>query len=295
MSFFQNVFTSDFEGNWVLGDRQHVPKFVVHPNTGRGDEYVVAWNQGPYDLSGNDADGTNSSDTLEIMYALREPKNWAKILVDIMSGADDTSSVTASEVVTALKADTLFAERFSASLSGFDGVTGLTRISIRQKKPITEMRFYVKNGRAEEKIGFNARAGVQELPTYFARHSIDNRFTHTDSQNHIIELDISGSTVDLNIVLNATDVHGVAVAFGWDGTTEQTDWELLKGRSGIFNFQKITVDGSDRITQIIEYPAGAIVGDFARKIIYTYTGVNTNPTTIAEVPYNLESGDLITP
>jgi len=294
MSFFQNVFASDFEGNWVLGDRQHIPKFVVSSNTGRGDEYVVAWNQGPYDLSGNDSDGTNTSDTLEVMYALREPKNWAEISVDIASGADDTSAVTAAEVVTALNADTLFSERFSASLSKFDGVTGLTRVSIRQKKPITDMRFYIKNGRAEEKIGFNARAGVQELPSFFTRHSIDNRFAHTDSQNHIIELDLSDA-VDLNLVTNAVDAHGVAMDFGWDGTTAQADWELLKGRSGIFNFQKMIVDGSDRITQIIEYPAGAIVGDFSRKIIYTYTSTNTKPDTIAEIPYTLESGDLITP
>lgn len=285
MSFFQNVFASDFEGNWVLGDRQHVPKFVVPQNTGRGNEYIVAWTQGPYDLSGNDSDGTNTSDTLEIMYALREPKNWAEISVDIMSGADDTSAVTASEVVIALNDATLFAERFTASLSVFDGVTGLTRISIRQKKPITEMRFYIKNGRAEEAIRFNGRAGVQELPTYFARHSIDNRFTYTDSQNHVIELDLTDA-VDLNVVLNAVDVKGVAVDFGWDGTTQQADWQLLRGRSGIFDF---TNDDSstDPNTKII-YSAGAIAGDLAKKVI-------TSGDDTFVIPYTLLVTDLITP
>lgn len=285
MSFFQNVFTSDFEGNWVLGDRHHIPKFVVSQNTGRGDEYVVAWTQGPYDLSGNDSDGTTSN-TLEVMYALREPKNWAEISVDIMTGADDTSAVTAAEVVTALKANTLFAERFTASLGRFDGVTELTRISIRQNKPITEMRFYVKNGRAEEAIRFNSKAGVQELPTFFTRHSIANRFTYTDSQNHIIELDISGSTVDLNVVLNAIDVKGMAVDFGWDGTTQQADWQLLRGRSGIFDF---TNDDSsaDPNTKII-YPAGAIAGDLAKKVI-------TSGDDTFVIPYTLLVTDLITP
>ena len=105
MPFFQNIFTSDFEGNWVLGDRQHVPKFVVHQNAGRGDEYVVAWSEGPFvGLDSTDADGTDTRETLEIMYALREPKNWALIAVDIMAGADDTSSVTPQEVATALEA-----------------------------------------------------------------------------------------------------------------------------------------------------------------------------------------------
>jgi hypothetical protein len=285
MSFFQNVFASDFEGNWVLGDRQHIPKFVVPQNTGRGDEYVVAWTQGPYDLSGNDSDGTNTSDTLEIMYALREPKNWAEISVDIMSGADDTSAVTAAEVVIALRADTLFAERFTASLSGFDGVTGLTRISIRQKKPITEMRFYIKNGRAEEAIRFNGRAGVQELPTYFTRHSIDNRFSYTDSQNHVIELDV-GNAVDLNVVLNAVNAHGVAVDFGWDGTTQQADWELLRGKSGMFDFTNS--DGSSDPNTKIIYSAGAIAGDLAKKII------TSGPDTFV-IPYTLTGDDLITP
>lgn len=285
MSFFQNVFASDFEGNWVLGDRQHIPKFVVPQNTGRGNEFIVAWTQGPYDLSGNDSDGTNTSDTLEIMYALREPKNWAEISVDIMSGADDTSAVTASEVVTSLNAATLFSERFAASLGVFDGVTGLTRISIRQKKPITEMRFYIKNGRAEESIRFNGRAGVQELPTYFARHSIDNRFTYTDSQNHVIELDM-GNSVDLNVVLNAVDVKGVAVEFGWDGTTEQADWELLRGRSGMFDFTNDD-SSSDPNTKII-YSAGAIAGDLAKKVI-------TSGDDTFVIPYTLLVTDLITP
>lgn len=285
MSFFQNVFPSDFEGNWVLGDRQHIPKFVVPQNTGRGNEFIVAWTQGPYDLSGNDSEGTDTSDTLEIMYALREPKNWAEISVDIMSGADDTSAVTASEVVIALNDDTLFSERFAASLGVFDGVTGLTRISIRQKKPITEMRFYIKNGRAEESIRFNGRAGVQELPTYFARHSIDNRFAYTDSQNHVIELDM-GNSVDLNVVLNAVNVKGVAIEFGWDGTTEQADWELLRGRSGMFDF---TNDDSstDPNTKII-YSAGAIAGDLAKKVI-------TSGDDTFVIPYTLLVTDLITP
>jgi hypothetical protein len=74
------------------------------------------------------------------------------------------------------------------------------------------------------------------------------------------------------------------------------DWQLLRGRSsGLFTFQKLTVDGSDRITQIIEYPAGALAGDFARKINYTYNGSNTNPSKVTEIPYVLADGDLVTP
>jgi hypothetical protein len=282
MPFYQNVFVADFEGNWVLGDRQHSPKFVVRRNAGRGDEWVVAWNEGPYDLSGNDADGTNSCDTLEIMYALREPKNWAMISVDITSGAASSSAVTPQEIVAALNSDTLFYERFEASLDRYDG-SGKNLVRIRQKKPGTEMSFYIKNGRAEEKLRFNARAGVEEMPTYFGRHTIDNRFDYDDSQNHVIELDITGSTVDLNIVLDAVDDHGRAMEFGWDGTTERADWELLEGRSGLFDFTN--VDGTS--SKII-YSAGAKAGDLAKKIIY-----DSGNTFV--VPYTLEDADLITP
>ena len=74
------------------------------------------------------------------------------------------------------------------------------------------------------------------------------------------------------------------------------DWELLRGRaSGLFTFQKMTVDSSDRITQIIEYPAGAVAGDFARKIQYVYSGSNTNPIQVTEIPHVLQDGDLVTP
>jgi len=276
MPFYQNVFTADFEGNWVLGDRQHSPKFVVRRNAGRGDEWVVAWNDGPYDLSGNDADGT-SADTLEIMYALREPKNWALISVDVTATAADTSAVTSREIVTALNASTLFSERFQASI-GQDG-----KVKIHQKKPGTEMRFYVKNGRAEEKLQFNGRAGVGEMPTYFGRHTIANRFDYEDSQNHVIELDITGSTVDLNIVLDAVDAYGRPMEFGWDGTTERADWELLEGRSGLFDFTNY--DGTS--VKII-YSAGSKAGDLAKKIV-------TDGDNTFVMPYTLQDADLITP
>lgn len=102
------------------------------------------------------------------------------------------------------------------------------------------------------------------------------------------------STVTLNTSLT--------LGGNWVGTTGavdivvvHADYQLLRGRSGIFNFQKITVDGSDRITQIIEYPAGALMGDFARKINYTYSGGNTHPSTITEIPYTLTSSDLVVP
>ena len=295
MSYYANPLSTDFEANWVLGDRQHQPKYVCPHNAGRGDERLAAYNEGPYDLSGNDVDG-NSRDTLTINFALNDTKNWAAHSVDIAAGAASASAVTVSEIITNLNADEVFASFFTARLDNFDSNTdsiNRTRVVIVQKKPITQMRSYISQGRADEALNFNKFIGIAEIPTFFDRHTIANRFSHDDSQSHIILLDPAGSTVDANLIDNAVDAHGVSK--GFDSGTIQDDYELLAGKSGIFTFQKITVDGSDRITQIIEYHAGSTTGDFARKIQYTYTSTNTKPDQITEIPYTLLVGDLITP
>lgn len=290
MSFFQNVFLSDFEGNWILGDRQHGPKFVCPRNIGRGDELVVSWADGPYDLSGNDAAG-NSKASLYIQYALRDPKNWATLTINIAAGAADASAVTTAEVITNLNANTIFAERFVATLGSYD-TNGYKRILIRQKKPITEFRFYIVNGYAEEALKFNARAGVAELPTYFSRHTMANRFSYEDSQNHLILLDV-GNAVDAAVINNAVDVHGRSKSFS--SATVQTDWQLLEGRAGIFQFQKGPSGNAVSSTEtVIYYSAGSKVGDLAKKVI-TQKDASSAIVAQYEIPYTLTSGDLVTP
>lgn len=290
MSFFQNVFDNDFSGSMLLGDRQFIPSFVVKRNAGRGAELVYAWNQGPYNLSGNDASG-NTAANLLVSFALHNDKNWATITVPLTNGAASTSAVTTAEAAASMNAYSLFSERFIATVGSYNQ-NRHPQLMIKQRKPVTEFKFYVQNTNGESVLGFNARAGITELPTYFARHSVANRFNFVDSEGALIALD-EGNAVDRLVINNAKDAYGVSL--GYDYTAMKEDWELMKGRSGIFNFQKLTVDASDRITEIIEYPAGAIAGDLARKIAYTYTGTNKNPNQITEIPYTLESGDLVTP
>src|SRR5688572_11271853 len=105
MPFFMNVFDADFEGNLVLSDRHHIPKFVCRRNAGRGRELVAAWNKGPYDLSGTDADGDDEK-YLRITFCLHDTKNWATIQVDLTNGAAAAAAVTPYEVVSILNADT---------------------------------------------------------------------------------------------------------------------------------------------------------------------------------------------
>lgn len=289
MSFFQNPFSSDFRGNLVLGDRAMSLTFECPRNTGRGDDSVTAWEEGNYDFSGNDADG-NSKNRLYFKFAIDgNLRNWATFYVDV--SGDNPSATTPQEVVTALNDDNTFSSYFTASLMKFH--SGAARLVITQKFPVTRMKFFVVNGRAESVIKFNARAGIAELPTYFSRHTVGNSANFNTCDEILIELDPDSSDVDADLIDNAVDAKGVSR--GLNSGTIKEDWQLLKGRSGIFQFQNITVDGDDRITQIIEYAAGSVVGDMSRKIIYVYTDDNQKPSQIFEIPYTLEEGDLIEP
>lgn len=294
--FFQNPFASDYMGSWPLGDRQYSISFKCPINSGRSDAWVTSWEKPTptFDLSGNDPDG-NPIDTLTIVFAHNTDlfKNWATLAVDIGGAAVATTSV--NEIVANLNADATFASYFTAEAS-----KDLDRVLIRQTFVTGRFRFYIQNGGAETKLRFNARAGVAELPSYFMRHTVGGtyRFDFRDAQNCLVYLDPNawaslGDSVAGDVIYYATDVKGISLDL--DPTTIKEDYELLEGRSGLFTFQKNTVDGSDRITEIIEYPAGAKTGDLARKICYSYTDANKSPDQITEIPYTLTDSDLILP
>lgn len=274
MPFFQNVFDNDFVGALVIGDRQLSLNFKVKGNINTSVD-MVAWNREPYNLSA-DTD-------LTINYSFDAGKTWTERLIDVTSEAASTSSVTCAEVAEALNLDAIFKELYEAYVVT-DPKAG-SFLKIRAKRGREKIRTYISNGSAESVLRFNKKAGVAELPTYFSRHTIDNVSVYADGLGTLIELSNPVAGDDIAIVDEA----------GLDSSTVQADYELLDGRSGLFTFQKITVDGSDRITQIIEYPAGAGEGDFAKKINYTYTATNKNPDKITEIPYTLQTADLVTP
>lgn len=273
MPFFQNVFDQEYQGYLLLADRKLIPTFKVAPNKNLQSKQI-AWNAGPYDFS--------SENILEFNFAWdAEFKNWASVSINV-AGATP-SATTALEVATALNNDPMFASMLVASVSSVPGGSSVLISKNSSKKQ--NVKFYFSNSGAETVLGFNKQSGVAELPAYFERHTIDNVKNFEDSVGLLIRLDES-DPIDQAIIENA----------GLDPASMKEDWELLRGRaSGLFTFQKLTVDGSDRITEIIEYPAGSIVGDFARKIKYVYTGGNTNPSQVTEIPYVLQSGDLVNP
>jgi len=275
MSFFQNVFGQEYQGYLNTGnDRQYSLTFKVPANRNNQD-YHFAWNYAPYDFSSNN--------TLTVNYCWdTEFRNWSS--VDINIAGNDPANTTAIEIVVILNANVTFSDMFEAKVvyqNNHEHILIVTRKG-RQKQII---KMYISNSSAETLMGFNKKAGVAELPLYFQRDTIPNRFNYPNSMCNLILLD-PNDEVDAAIITGA----------GLDPTTLKEDWELLRGRaSGIYTFKKQTVDGSGRVVEIIEYPAGALVGDLARKTIYTFTSENTQPDEIFQIPHVLVGEDLISP
>lgn len=280
MAFYQNLFDEEFRGNWVLSDRQYILTFTCPPNKNKSD-WQLAWNVGPWDFS--------VVNTLTLNFAFdTDFKNYSALTINV-AGATPAAT-TAQEVVALLNANATFADMFLAELSPVPGSTPFPTawtILIRAKpnRVKRNVRLWISNTGAETKMRFNKQAGVAELPTYFDRHTIENRFNFPDSVGLLIHLDETDP-----------DDQAIIEDAGFVPADMLEDWELLKGRaSGLFKFKKITVDGSDRITQIIEYGAGAVEGDFAKQTDYTYSGANKNPDQITEIPHVLVTADLVTP
>lgn len=295
MPFFQNPFFQDFRGNLVIADRSQSLTFECKSHAQRGFTRMISLKQSKFDFSGVDGDGNSKSD-LQIHFAV-DPNliEFATITVDVTTAVTTIAEALPREIIASLNASAAFSGFFKASIENYQigGSQPAYRIVIESKLQEKQIKFYIGNIGAETSLRFNEKAGVSELPCYFSRHTVAERRNFDDSNAILIELDPAGSAVDAAIIDNAVNAKGVSL--GYDSSMVSSDYELLKGRSGLFVFKKITIDGSDRITEIIEFHAGAKVGDFAKKTEMTYTGTNCNPDQVTEIPYCLVSGDLITP
>lgn len=274
MAYFQNPFDNDFIGHLLLDDRQYVLDFKVPANINKS-TYMFAWADPPYNTVGNT--------TLTINYSV-DGVNFYPLACSLTSG----SARTADQIAADLNAITNFTSLFEAKVV-LDHKLNVNRLMLQARLQREKFRAYISNTSAETVLRFNKKAGVAEMPSYFARHTITNfrdkgpnaTNEYPDSQNCLIQLS------------QPTDDYYITAA--GLSTTPQADYQLLRGRSQSFMFVKNTVDGSNRITVKIEYPAGAKVGDLARKTTYSYTSANTNPDQVTTIPYVLTSGDLVTP
>jgi len=266
--FYQNVFENEFIGALLGTDRQYNIHFVVSPSVNTS-KLMMAFNEPPYDLS--------SLSDIIFNYSLDAGKHYASFTVDVSATATSTSAVTVFEVVDALNTDATFAAWFTAEEQS-------NRVIVRAVRDRTTplgWKMYISNSGAERVLRFNKRAGVAELPSYFARHTIENANNFPDSAALLIELDETDGT-DQAIITDA----------GFVPADVLEDWELIRGRIETFKFEKNTYTSGLLIKQII-YPAGAKVGDLAIQIDLTYSGTDLIEKTA--IPHVIAMGDLITP
>jgi len=267
--YFQNVFDSEFRGTVMTSDRQYTPTYKLGANVNRSD-LMLAWNPEPFDMSANN--------TLTINYAMDfSSPNFASLAINV-AGAT-TSATTATEVVTALNSNAVFASLFVAAIQKQKGEN---YVYIRCLRPKHSIRVYISNTSAEHALAFNLKAPVAEMPSYFEKYTIQQAASYPEL----------GPALLLKLDEADSDDQQVITAAGLTYSSPKKDWQLLAGRDESFMLTKRLYSGSTLTTEII-YPAGARAGDMARKINYVYSGSNLTEQT--EVPYILTGSDLITP
>ena len=178
MSFFQNLFNSEFRGNWTLDDKKYSLTFACPANQ-NSSNFQSTYSVGPWNLSGKE--------TLTLNYAYdTEFRNYSALDIDV--SGENSSSTTANEVSNALNSNETFTSMFRANVNGSAVV--ITANPNRNRK---EVKLWISNSGAEQSLGFNKKAGVSELPSYFARHTIENRFNFPDSAGQLVLLDENDS------------------------------------------------------------------------------------------------------
>ena len=250
MSFFQNLFDAEYEGYWTLGDyKGYSLTFKVPANKNRAEAFVC-WNSEPYDLS------VNKNLTINFAYD-PEFKNFASLTVDV-SGAT-AGATLASEIRDILNATPGFSDWFVAGVdnpqSG-DRTGGDRRLFIRQKKTNTNFRTYVSNTGAELKLKFNKFAGVADIPSYFEKDSIANRFATSESNGRLIRL---SHAITGNNVANPSVVTSIAHGL----TTNDVVYFVNSNSTPTLNGSKVvTVTGANTFTVPVNVTVAGTTGEW---------------------------------
>lgn len=195
MSYYLNPF-NDYFGYYTVGDSSSFKlTFKVPANKNMG-EFFICWNSGPFNLTTNNI--------LTFNYAF-DPvyKNWSSFSVNI--AGVNPAVTTAHEIVAILNANAAFSSWYTAS------VYNLSQIGIRQKRPAVSFRTYISNTGAELELKFNKKIGVADIPSYFEKDTIENRFATDTANNTLIRL---GKVITANTAANPTvctsTAHGLS-------------------------------------------------------------------------------------
>jgi len=272
MSFYQNPFEHEYHGVMLVDAGQQLD-FKIGPNQNNSTR-MITWNLEPFNLT--------TYVNFAVLWSLNGGRDYAKYHHTFATG-----TYTAQQIADLLNAVDNFSGTFTAS-------SDHGRLVFTAKSPLpysmNGFKAYIPNTpaagesatSAEQAFGFNLKAPIREMPSYFDRHTVANSRTYADCLACLVDVDESTEAW----VLTRMSLS----------TTPKTDWELLYGRTTQFKFHKRVVNGTNQVTSDIEYNAGARVGDLAKKTTYSYSsGSDTHAAVEAEVPYVLQSGDLITP
>jgi hypothetical protein len=251
MSYFLNLF-DEYQGYWTLGDyKGYSLTFKIPANKNKG-EALIAWNVEPYDLS--------VSGNLVFNFAYDPQfKNWASFTVNV-AGAT-ASATTAAEVRDKLNAATSFSDWYTAGIDnstrgGGERAGGPFRVFIRQKKPISAFRTYITNSGAELILKFNKYGGVADIPSYFEKDTIANRFATPEANGRLIRLShaISGNTVASPTVVTSV-AHGL--------NSGDVIYIVGSNSTPTINGQRtVTVTGTDTFTVPVNVTIAGTAGEW---------------------------------
>lgn len=271
MSYYQNPFDQEVRVNWMQDD--HPITFSCPPNKNAPD-YAIAWNDGPYDLSGS------GSLTIKFAHHAGNFKNWSSLTINV-AGAT-AAATTASEIAALLNANTTFSDHMTALLDDN------RRLAIRGKKSKQFFKFYFANAGAELAIKFNKKAGVADLPPAADRHTIDSRFTYSDSLGMLVRLshEIAGNTVANPTVVTST-AHGL--------TTGDVIYIVNSNSTPTIDGERtVTVTGSDTFTVPVNVTVAGTSGEWlstAEKNIVADAGLTYSDME----DYNADHGTALSP
>lgn len=240
MSYYLNPF-NDFYGYYTVGDSSGFKlTFKVPANKNFG-EFFISWNSETFNLS------VNSVLTFNFAF---DPsyKNWSSFDVNIAGTNPATTS--AAEIVGILNANATFSSWYTASLYN------KTQIGIRQKKPSTTFRTYISNTGAEIELRFNKKIGVADIPSYFEKDTIANRFASDTANNTLIRL---GKVITANTVANPT----VCTCVGHGLSNGNTIYIANSNSTPALNgSQTVTVTGPNTFTIPVNVTAAGTFAEF---------------------------------
>jgi len=259
MAYFQNLF-DEYQGCWVLGAFGDTGKsmsliFKVPGNKNRGEAFI-AWNTEPYDLSTND--------TLTFNFAYDQDfKNYAALSINV-AGAT-ASATTASEIRDLLNNNATFSDRFTAGINAANGGergSGPFRVFIRQKKPAGTFRTYISNTSAELALKFNKYGGVADIPSYFEKDTIANRFATPEANSKLIRL---SHTITGNTAANPTEITSVAHGLA----TNDVVYIVGSNSTPTINGQQtVTVTSADAFTVPVNVTTAGTAGEWLSTLEY---------------------------